>query len=305
LVHTPPRTEKNNSMSQNNFSEKLKLVLKVLVVSRTGLAAALNVDKSLTGRWVAGSVKPSEHNLAKITRYVAERVPGFTLLDWDKDLDDLREILGVSGSSRSIDGPTDVESWIPPSILNDALHNGQRRGHAYEGIWKSTRASNDLPGRFIHDICMIQMQENGILGFRVGVEGVRYVGHSLLLQHQFFSIATDTEYGTMMFSIYNGVSRQRPEVIDGVNLTTLRDAGGSPIASASVMHRFADLSGNHEDDLALFEKSIAELNPLAEEGSVPKNLQDHLTRNVSDGAPGILRLLYGQSMARGVLIDEH
>ena len=292
-------------MAQSSFSEKLKLILKVLVVSRTGLAAALNVDKSLTGRWVAGSVRPSEHNLAKITRYVAERVPGFTLLDWDRDIDSLKEMLGIEESATAAIGPADIGNWIPPSILNDALHNGKRRGNAYEGIWKSTRASNDLPGRFIHDTCMIQMQENGILGFRVGVEGVRYVGHSLLLQHQFFSVATDVEYGTMMFSIYNGVTRQRPEVIDGVNLTTLRDAGGSPIASASVMHRIADLSGNSEEDLALFEKTVSELNPLAEEGSVPQDLQDHLTRNVSDGAPGILRLLYGQSMARGVLIDEH
>jgi hypothetical protein len=124
------------------------------------------------------------------------------------------------------------------------------------------------------------------------------------LQNQFFSIASDVEYGTMMFSIFNGVPRQRPEVLDGINLTTLRDAGASPIASASVMHRVVDLTGDDEKDMPLFEQTVADQDPLAPEGSVPKELRDHLTRHVSEGAPGILRLLYGQSMARGGVLDD-
>jgi len=291
-------------MRNEDFSEKLKLVLKVLVVSRTGLAAELNVDKSLTGRWASGAVKPSEHNLAKITRFVASRISGFTLLDWDRDLESLRDFLGVSGRDQIAGSAGDVESWIPDSILKDALHNGMRRGNAYDGIWKSTRASNDLPGRFIHDICLIKTRNDGLIEFRLGVEGVRYTGNSLLLQHQFFSIATDVDYGTMMFSIFNGVSRQRPEVLDGVVLTTLRDAGGSPIASASIMRRISDLTGDDAKDLALFEKAVTDQDPLAPEDSISEELKDHLTKKVTEGAPGILRLLFGQSMARGVLIDE-
>ena len=292
-------------MENDDFSQKLKLVLKVLVVSRAGLASELNVDKSLTGRWASGSVKPSEHNLAKITRFVASRVPGFTLLDWDRNIDSLRELLGVTEARQPDDNAGAIETWIPESILKDALHNGVRRGNAYDGIWKSTRASNDLPGRFIHDICLVRTRSDGLIEFRLGVEGVRYIGNSLLLQHQFFSIATDVEYGTMMFSIFNGVPRQRPEVMDGVSLTTLRDAGGSPIASASIMHRIADLTGDEEADSASFEQTVKNQDPLAPEGSISQELQDHLTQKVTEGAPGILRLLFGQSMARGVLIDEH
>jgi len=160
-------------MQNGDFSEKLKLVLKVLVVSRAGLASELNVDKSLTGRWASGAVKPSEHNLAKITRFVASRIQGFTLLDWDRDLDNLREFLGVTETRSQDNNASAIETWIPETILNDALHNGVRRGSAYDGIWKSTRASNDLPGRYIHDICFVRTRSDGLIEFRLGVARFR------------------------------------------------------------------------------------------------------------------------------------
>lgn len=286
------------------FADKLRLVLKVLVVSRTGLASALNVDKSLVGRWASGTVKPSEHNLANITRYVAARVPGFTLLDWERDIKSFGGILGVrpDGSVTLTEG-MDFD-WVAAPILDEALRTSKQRGGAYEGLWRSTRASNDLPGRFVHDICMMQRREDGMLQFKVGVEGVRYVGWSLLLQHQIFSVASDVDSGTMMFSIFNGVARQRPEVLDGLNLATLRDAGGSPAASASVLHRIGDLTGNPAQDEKLFEEAITALDPLASEGSVPEKIANHLTRNVTDCAPGFLRLLYGQSVARGTKLGK-
>jgi len=291
-------------MTTETFAQKLKLVLKVLVVSRTGLAAALNVDKSLVGRWVSGAVRPSEHNRAKITRYVAERVPGFTLLDWDSDLASLAKLLGVQQAenpkpSQAIEG----YNWIPAPLLEESKRNTLRRGNAYEGLWKSTRASNDLPGRFVHDICLIRREEDGMMRFKVGVEGVRYDGWTLFLQHQLFSVSYDVDTSTMMFSIYNSVARQRPEVLDGINLATLRDAGGSPAASVSVLNRMADLTGDAAKDIEMFETAIADLNPLAEEGTVSEDLANHLTQHVTDGPPGIFRLLYGQSMARGTLLS--
>ena len=288
-----------------DFSDKLKLVLKFLVVSRSGLASALNVDKSLVGRWAAGTVRPSEHNRAKITRYVAERVPGFTLLDWERDIEDLKKILGVETAEPVQAGYDSIQDfWIPPNMLEEARRSTKSRGSDYEGIWKSTRASNDLPGRFVHDICMVRQRDDGLLQFRVGVEGVRYNGWSIMLQHQLFSFAADEEASTMMFSIFNGVARQRPQILDGVNLATLRDAAGSPVASASVLQRVSDLSGEEAADLALFEKTIAELNPLAPEDSIPDAIVEHLTKGVIDGAPGIFRLLFGRSMARGMSLED-
>ena len=266
-----------------DFSDKLGLVLKALVMSRTALASALNVDKSLVGRWVAGSVHPSEHNLALLSRYVGERI-GVELPD----------IAGPAGR------PGD---WLPESIYEESVRNTRQRGSAYEGIWRSTRASHDLPGRFIHDITMIEWRGRSRLHFTAGVEGVRYHGRALLLGHQIFTSAADAEHGSMMFGIYNGVARQRAQVLDGMSLTTLRDAGASPACSVVVLERIADLTGDEAVDRGRFEQAVADLVPLAPEGSIAPDLAAHLTRVPFEGAPGVMRLFFGQSMARGASVE--
>ena len=78
------------------FSKKLDLVLKALSMSRGRLAAELGVDKSLVGRWASGTVTPSAHNLENLTRLVAQRRAGFTMLDWDRSLDGLAQVFGVN-----------------------------------------------------------------------------------------------------------------------------------------------------------------------------------------------------------------
>ncbi|TGY88368.1 XRE family transcriptional regulator [Marinicauda algicola] len=285
-----------------DFSDKLGLVLKALVMSRTALASALNVDKSLVGRWVAGSVHPSEHNLALLSRYVGERIEGFTLIDWERTLPDFAERLGVD--LPDIAGPAGRPGdWLPESIYEESVRNTRQRGSAYEGIWRSTRASHDLPGRFIHDITMIEWRGRSRLHFTAGVEGVRYHGRALLLGHQIFTSAADAEHGSMMFGIYNGVARQRAQVLDGMSLTTLRDAGASPACSVVVLERIADLTGDEAVDRGRFEQAVADLVPLAPEGSIAPDLAAHLTRVPFEGAPGVMRLFFGQSMARGASVE--
>jgi hypothetical protein len=280
------------------FSDRLNLVLKALSLSRARLAADLEVDKSLVGRWAAGKVMPSGHNLARLTERVALRQPGFTMLDWDRDLEGLADRLGVSTAAAS--KPLD---WVPPALLAEALRGADARGGAYEGLWRSTRPSSDLPGRFLHDHLMIRRTPNGPLGFRTGVEGVLYEGWALLLQHQLFSIATDSVHGTLLFSIFNGVARQKAEMLDGLTLACLRDAGGSPVASTCLLERVGDLTGdNDEDDRRYSAFLAAQGSPLAPEGSVPEQVRAHLTRAIDPdlmGQGGLLRMYFGQSMARG------
>jgi transcriptional regulator with XRE-family HTH domain len=285
-------------MSNPSFALKLDLALKALSMSRARMAADLAVDKSLVGRWAAGKVTPSAHNLARLTELIAARKPGFTMLDWDRDLDGFGSVLGVEISS-----PTQAFDWVPPAIFGDAVQGTALRGAAYEGIWRSTRPSSDLPGRFLHDHLLIRRAENGILSFRTGVEGVSYEGWALLLQHQLFSVAADRAHGTLLFSIFNGVARQKAQVLDGITLACLRDAGGSPAASSCMLERIGDLTGDEAEDDRRYEAAItAQGSPLAEDGSVPEAIRAHLTREAdpaSMGLGGLLRMYFGQSMARG------
>ena len=288
-------------MQPTPFAEKLQIVLKSLSISRAGMAAGLNVDKSLVGRWASGAVKPSEHNLSLLTQFIAERVDGFSMLDWDSDPSSFAARLGVTGPAV---GMASMGDWIPDVLLEEATRGAKRRAVAYEGIWRSTRYSNDLPGRFLHDITMIRTNAHGVIEFSTGVEGIRYRGRALLLQHQLFSIASDEDSVTMMFGIFNGVARQKAEVLDGLSIGTLRDAGSSPACSAVVMHRIGELTGDAAGDEALFEASVTAQNPLAPEGSIPQDLQDHLSRSVDAETPGLMRMVFQNSMARGPLLDD-
>ena len=280
------------------FARKLDLVLKALSMSRARMAADLAVDKSLVGRWVSGKVIPSAHNLSRLTALIAERRPGFTLLDWDRDLEGLGQSLGIEPEAKS-----QTFDWAPPEIFGEALQGVAARGWIYEGIWRSTRPSSDLPGRFLHDHCLIRRGERGLLSFKTGVEGVSFEGWAMLLQHQLFSVAADRAHGTLLFSIFNGVARQKAQVLDGITLACLRDAGGSPAASSCLLERVADLTGDAAEDDRRYEALIkAQGFPLAPEGSVPEAVRAHLTREAdpaSMGLGGLLRMYFGQSMARG------
>ena len=260
-------------MRPDSFAEKLRVLLKALVLSRTGLASSLNVDKSLVGRWAAGTVIPSEHNLANLTRFIATRVDGFTMLDWDLSPAEFAARLGVSATAVS---PVEAPGWIPTSILDEARRGARQRGWAYEGLWQSTRASSDLPGRFLCDIVHIRSEPEDIIRFRSGIEGVRYEGEALLLQHQLFYFGADAEHGTVIFGIFSGVARQRAQVIEGLSLGTLRDAGGSRCMTPA--------SGSSE-------------------GSVSQEVQDRLSRTHSPDIPGYLRLLFAHSLARGAVLE--
>lgn len=286
-------------MRPESFGEKLRTLLKALVLSRTGLASILDVDKSLVGRWAAGTVIPSEHNLANLTRFVASRVDGFTMHDWDRSPTEFATALGVSAAvTPSVGAP----GWLPPSILEEARRGARQRGWAYEGLWQSIRASSDLPGRFICDIVQIRNAPDDGIRFRSGIEGVRYEGVALLLQHQLFYFGADAEHGTVIFGIFSGVARQRAEVIEGLSLGTLRDAGGSPMASACVMSRIGDLSGDPGEDDRRFEAAVSALTPLVPDGSVSQAVQDRLARTHSPDIPGHLRLLFAHSLARGAVL---
>lgn len=288
-------------MPDAGIHQKLQLVLKVLVISRAGLAAALGVDKSLVGRWASGAVTPSNHNLANLTRFVADRVPGFTVLDWERDMASFRSLLGVGESEKPA---TDSSIWVPPAFHEEAQRRAAMRGPLYTGLWRSTRASNDMPGHFVHDITMVWRDEEGRMRVSIGVEGVRYHGWSLILENQIFSVSFDQEAMTAMFSLFNGVARGRPKVLDGINLATLRDAGGSPAASRGILEKTHEITGNREEDEAAFEQAIAELNPLAPAGSIDPNIAEQLTKGVTGEAEGILRVLYSETLSRGATLAE-
>lgn len=290
----------------DRFGVKLGMVLKALTLSNGRFAVDLGVDKSVVGRWLSGAVKPSMHNLARLTAQIAAKAPGFSMLDWDLDLPELHALVaGEREPKRTgrVAGSSLLGNWPPPSLIDEAASATALRGAAYEGFWRTTRLSNEAPGRFVHDQILMRKNPNSLLQVRTGVVEMRFEGTGLPNQTQLVGMSADAESGVFIFSIFNGVLRHRADMLDGICLTVTGNAGGSVVAIATIMERTGDLTGDEAEDDTRWEASIS-ANPLAPEGSVPDHIRDHLFRGVGPSAfaaagPALLNMAFATSLSFG------
>ena len=289
-------------MSGNDFPSRLLLALKALSISRGRLASELAVDKSVISRWLSGRQAPTGQNLANLTALVATHRPGFTLLDWESDLEALSAKLGVAPEGADgAWGP--LAAWFPESVLRETRTLTDLRGDAYEGHWRTTRPAIGQPGRFVHDACLIRRAENGILTTRIAVEDMRFEGWTFMTQTQLFSVLSEPRTGMFTFSIFNAVLRHRADVLDGVSMGLQRVGGGSPAAMGCLMERVGFLSGDPTADDATFE-AAAQADPLAPEGSIPPDVAARLMPDVGPtalaaGGMAILHMPFATSLSRG------
>ncbi|CAM3069180.1 Helix-turn-helix transcriptional regulator [Sphingomonas antarctica] len=289
------------------FSDRLTMVLKALSIGRAPLAAAVGVDKSLISRWCSGQVMPSEHNRARLTQFIASHHAGFSLLDWDLSVDDLAAKLGVAAPAPA-KPPPGLADWVPPAMLVEAAANIQLHGASYEGFWRTTRPSSEAPGQFIHDQVLLRRTADGMLGLRLGIMDIFYVGWSIPIGTKLFSIATDATTGTFMFSIFNGITRQRAEVVDGLILTVMRDAGGTPIASKCLLERTGEISDDAVADEARL-RELAQSYPLTPAADIPEHIRDHLWSDngptaQAAGGDTIMMMALARSMSRGASYED-
>ena len=270
-------------MALSQFHDKLTLVLKALSMSRGRLAAELAVDKSLVGRWASGVVSPSAHNLENLTKVIAGHRPGFTMLDWDRDVAALAGLLGVAAPVNGHGGAGLAEDALPLPVLAMARLTTERRGQAYEGFWRTTRPSVMMPGRFFHDHGMIRRADNGLLSFKVGGAGLLFDGWLLPAEGQLFAILFDTVGQTPIFVIWNGVPLSKASFLDGIVMAAALNAARTPSAYPIVMERVGDLTGDRAADDA----TCAELlkrDPLAPEDEIAEDLRHHLVRDIGPAA---------------------
>lgn len=292
------------------FAKKLELVLKVLSMSRARLAADLAVDKSVVGRWVSGAVQPSAHNLSLLTALIAERIPGFKTLDWDRGLASFAELVGADLKAILGQQPplASALAGLPLVGMEQFLSATTVRGPAYEGFYRGTRPFVLQPGRFMHDHAMVRIDPNGLLRLRIGAGGTIADGWVLPVGHQLFVVTVDVISGAVLFGVFHGMATPRVEVVDGLVLAPSLDVGRTPAAYPMILERIEDLSGDPEADDKRF-LELAARDPVAPEGSIPDSLRQHLTGDFGPAAAGLggellLRLPLTKSLARGPAYRE-
>jgi hypothetical protein len=207
-----------------NFGDKLTLVLKILLVSRTRLAADLGVDKSIVSRWCSGANAPSGENLSQLTRLIGARVPGFTALDWDGDLATLARRLKMPPTDAVHSIPDDFAQWLETPALATAAAGSMTMSRACAGIWRTTRPFPAMPGHYIREYVLMQPRPGGLLRFRMGLLDVRIEGWSYCVGNQAFSCAINQTNGDAVFTIFHWRGSERAELIDGITLSP----GGDP-----------------------------------------------------------------------------
>jgi hypothetical protein len=288
-------------MAVTAFSEKLDLVLKALSVSRGRLAADIGVDKSLVSRWCSGLFVPSTHNLAALTRFVAARHPGFTMLDWDAPLAQLATRFGVSLAPPPAPDaiPAALIDWLTLSKFREVGAQSEGMAQALAGFWRTTRQSPEMPGRYIHDYAMIQPRPGGPMRFRIGVQASRLEGWAVSFGDQLFGTITDTLLGVTSFFISNHLSRPKVDVMDGVVIGCLRGGGGVPSACTCLFERIGDLSGDEAADDQTY-TGLHFRDQLAPAGSVHERVIAHLHSGLVDGGHSLLSMPSMTSIARSL-----
>jgi transcriptional regulator with XRE-family HTH domain len=287
------------------YSAKLNLVLKALSMSRGRLATELGVDKSIVGRWARGAVKPSPENLARLTGLIAGRITGFTILDWDRELAGLAEVLGVDpGIAASVE-PARTGSTFHDELIDEAIQATARRAAAVEGFFRSTRPRGSAPGQFLHDHVMLRLGPDGLIRFDLRCDHVQVTGWVLPQRGQWFMIGAESVSGSPAFGIFNGViaERVRMDVIDGLLLSCALDASLTPTACALVFERIGDLSGDSAADDARLNE-LGALDPVATPDTAPEALTSFLVRDIgpsqlAQGGDWLLRMPLARSIARG------
>jgi hypothetical protein len=284
------------------FHTKLTFVLKALSLSRGAVAAELAVDKSVVGRWVSGTVRPSAHNLSRLSDLVAARRPGFTALDWERPIDSLAVLIGADPEMAASSTAPTLAEMLPLPLLNHSRVTTSLRAAAYEGFYRSTRHYAEKPGSFLHDQVMMRRRDNGLLGFEMMSGSVKVEGWVLLSQHQLFVVGAELTSGAFAYAILNGVSAAQAGRLDGLILYCAMDPTRTPTASPFLLERIGDLTGDPAaDDARLAEN--AKLNPLATPDQVPKEIIAHLTRNIgpdhlAEGGDLLLRAPSARSLSR-------
>jgi len=291
-------------MASSDFCDKLNLVLKAFSLSRGRLAAELKVDKSLVGRWAAGTVTPSAHNLAGLTALIAKRLPGFSLLDWELDMATLAGRLGVDAAIVAQTARAEAETPIhfPQRLMDTARHETLRRGAGFEGTWNATRLAFTRPGEFVHDAVMIR-KHNGILHMRWGNSAYECSGPLLQLAGQLHGVLIDDSDDSILFCILNGVNMPKVDVMDGLFMAIAKDGPQTPSAAACVLERAETLTGDVAEDDRRYD-ALKNSVYMWDNAKIPKHIYDHLVRDIgpkafAESGDLFLRAPLARSLSRG------
>jgi transcriptional regulator with XRE-family HTH domain len=287
------------------LGEKLSMALKAMNLSRVALAQKMGVDKSLVGRWLSGSVHPTEHNLARIAGLVATWRPDFTLADWHLGRDAFAARFGIEAPPRTAHGGTPSDDPLM-SFLQGVGGELQFRGGAYEGFWRTSRPSLLVKDRVFHDYGMIFRNSQGMLEVRMHGAGLDFRGMMLPAAGNVFVFLLDMTGGTPMSVQFKGVSLPKAMVLDGILMFAALDPDRTPAAVPIILERIEDLCGDQQEDEETLKRICGEERaPIAslDDATVASRIFRDVGPNAAlEGKEMFLSVRSADSLSRGITV---
>ena len=288
----------------SDLATKLDLALKALTLSRVELSHRLAVDKSLVGRWLSGSVHPTEHNLTRVTALIAERLDGFRLADWFADLEHFAARLGVERAHPTPTVAALTSSGPLAAFLESAQPDLAHRAAAYEGFWRTARPSFLMRDRVFHEYGMVRRTPDGMVEIRMEGSGLGFDGWAFPIAGNLFVYLFDTTGRTPMTVLFRGVSLPKAMVLDGILLLAALDADRTPAAVPILLERVGDLSGDREADRARCTRMVEDMpdpvDPLPREELEARLFRDTGPQAAANGGEAFLAVTGARSHTRGV-----
>jgi transcriptional regulator with XRE-family HTH domain len=244
-----------------DFAGRLRLALKQANVSPAALGAAVGVDKSVVSRWIAGRVRPTQHNLARIAGVLAQSLPGFTVLAFEASAAEFRALLQPVEAGLAVAGQS---LPIPFGALDAARRETGRRGVEYFGSYLMYYRSFSQPERIARMALMLRPVD-GLIEARYGAEGFAFQGWALLMLNRMYLVLAEERFEAMAFLVLNAGQQPKARFITGV-LSGPAEGLLVPTASPVVLVRQRDLSG--EGDIAAHEKDCR-LPPVIDPAEAP------------------------------------
>ena len=258
------------SDSSQHFGAKLDLVLKLLNISRGGLAAQARVDKSLVSRWARGLTDPRGHNLTVVTDIVKARLPHFTQLSWDLPMAQFAKAVGAPGEAEALPespAPRGPPGWLQASHAQSQVEVA-REGRSYPGLYVCFRQFFRNSGEILGELMAI-WREGDRLFFRQWDPSFSHAGEVFILRHQLFFVGEDDRrIDGLTYYLMNGISGDKAIRIDGLCMTVLNDRNRTPTAAVIVMQRLLDLENGALPNEAARARIAANLNALLASGEL-------------------------------------
>lgn len=293
---------------ETNFAARLDLALKALSIGRGRLAADIGVDKSMVSRWLSGGARPSAHNVERLTRLIAGHCPGFSLLDWESDIDGFNRRLGLAAGADSgpvvmppLSGRKCHPGVLPFGSLDAAALETARRAPAYVGRWHVTRLSGSGEMKAYREYAMIRPDGNG-LRFEHYFNNHWLMGWLIVSEGTLYSFVSDSGDGSYAYYCLHGVVGPRAQRLDGVATSVGGHRATTPFSQVVVLERVGDLDGDAADD-AWGAEGMANWGEIALDSLTPELrtaiAPDFGPAVVTNGGEAVLRVPMERSLTSG------